>query len=354
MTPIEKLREALPFDIDAALITGGFNRRYLTGFASSAGTLVLTRKQAVFIIDSRYYEGACKTIRNCDVVLQDKLFQQIGALLKDAKAERVAVESEICTVKELNLYRKELPNITFLEDNRLSDQLSLLRRIKTPQELARMRRAQEYTDQTFTHILEKIKPGVTEKEIALELDMAGRRMGADRLAFVIVASGENSSQPHCTPSDRVLREGDFITLDFGFFVDGYCSDMTRTVALGPVSDKQQQVYETVRQAQEAAFAQIKPGAICREVDTAARRLIDSSPFAGTFGHGLGHSLGLEVHEAPAFNQTCEVALEPGMVLSVEPGIYLPGEFGVRIEDVVVCTSDGFENLTKSPKDLIIL
>lgn len=354
MTPIEKLLEALPCDIDAALITGGFNRRYLTGFPSSAGTLVLTRKKPVFIIDSRYYEGACKTIQGCEVLLQDKLYRQIGALLGDAGAKTVAVESEICTVKGLTTYRKELPDLELLEDNRLSDLLSLLRRIKTPQELEKMRKAQEYTDKTFTHILNYIKAGVTEKQIALELDVAGRKMGADQLAFVIVASGENSSQPHCTPSHRVLEEGDFITLDFGFFVDGYCSDMTRTVALGPVSDRQRQVYETVRQAQEAAFANIRPGAVCREVDAAARNLIDASPFAGTFGHGLGHSLGMEVHEAPSFNPTCEVKLEPGMVLSVEPGIYLPGEFGVRIEDVIACTDDGFENLTKSSKELIVL
>jgi len=354
MNLMETLIKSLPDDIDAALITGGFNRRYLTGFTSSAGTLVLTRKRSAFIIDSRYYEGACKAIRDCDVMLQDKLYRQIGGLLEEAGAKTVAVESDVCTVKLLNTYRKEMPDITFLEDNRLSEQLSLMRRIKTPRELALMRKAQEYTDKTFAYILEKIRPGVTEKEIALELDIAGRKMGADRLAFVIVASGENSSQPHCTPSDRALREGDFITLDFGFFVDGYCSDMTRTVALGHVTDKQRQVYETVRKAQDAAFAKIKPGTVCRQVDAAARNLIDSSPFQGTFGHGLGHSLGLEVHESPAFNLTCEVPLEPGMVLSVEPGIYLAGEFGVRIEDVIVCTPDGFENLTQSPKELIIL
>lgn len=354
MTAIAKLQQSLPADIDAALVTGGFNRRYLTGFASSAGTLVLTRETATFLIDSRYYEGAGKVVKDCAVLLQDRLYRQIDGLLQSAKAKRVAVESEVCTVKGLNICRQELPGAELLEDNRLSELLSRLRRVKTPRELEAMRKAQKYTDQAFAHILNFIRAGVTERQIALELEVAGRRMGADTLAFVIVASGERSAQPHCTPSRRPLQNGDLITLDFGFYADGYCSDMTRTVALGHVGEKQRQVYQTVRQAQEAAFAQIRPGVVCREVDAAARDLIDASPFAGRFGHGLGHSLGLEVHEAPSFNKICEDELEPGMVLSVEPGIYLPGEFGVRIEDVVVCTPGGFENLTKSPKELMVL
>lgn len=355
MTPIQALLERLPQNVDAAIVTNRFNRRYLTGFPSSAGTLLITRSGCRFLIDSRYREAAEKAIQGCEFVLQEELYPQIAAFFAETGVKRVAIEEEFCTVKTLGRYREKVSGVTWLEDAGLSNLLAQLRQIKTKEELSRMGRAQEITDQAFQQLLKEVKVGMTEREVAAWLEYTGRRLGADGPSFdFIVASGENSSQPHHVPGDRRLASGDLVTIDFGFIVDGYCSDMTRTIGIGQLSDKQRDVYQTVLAAQQAAFAKIKPGVSCREVDKAARDLIDSTPYKGTFGHGLGHSLGQEVHEEPRFNHITQAILEPGMCLSVEPGIYLAGEFGVRIEDIIACTKDGFKNLTKSPKELLIL
>jgi Xaa-Pro aminopeptidase len=218
-----------------------------------------------------------------------------------------------------------------------------------------MKAAQAIAEKTYDHIRGIIRVGMTEKEIALEMEMYSRQNGSEEAAFsFIVASGTNSSMPHAVPGNRRVERGDFITMDFGCTVGGYRSDMTRTLAMGTPSDKQREVYDLVLSAQLAALDAIKPGVVCKDVDKIARDLIDSSPYKGLFGHGLGHGVGLDIHESPNFNKSDETVLEPGMVLSVEPGIYLPGEFGVRIEDVVVITADGYENLMSSPKGLIVL
>lgn len=355
MSNIRTLMENLPRDVDAALVTGEHTRRYLLGFRSSAGMLIVTKEQAYFIIDSRYHEMAKNTVRDVDVILQDKLHPQIAEILGRHEGKRVAVESEVCTVKQLVQLREKITGVEFLEDDRLSAQINRQRQVKTQAELACIRGAQKVTDDTFRHILDFIAPGKTEREIALEMEFYGRSQGAEGVSFdFIVASGPNSSMPHAVPTDRKVAAGDFITMDFGFLWGGYCSDMTRTVAVGHVSEKQREVYRTVLEAQLAALSAIKPGIPCCEIDAIARGMIDASPYAGMFGHGLGHSLGLEIHEPPAFNTQCKELTQPGMVLSVEPGIYLPGEFGVRIEDIVAVTGKGCENLTGSPKELIVL
>lgn len=355
MSNVSAFMQKLPAGIDAAVITGEYSRRYLLDFRSSAGTLIATREKSYLIIDSRYYENASKTIQGAEVILQDKLYEQMQEVLDRHGAKQIAVESEVCSVRQLVTLRERLTGVTFLEDSRVSDLINQQRQIKTPEELAHIKAAQKVTDATFQHILGFIKSGKTEREIALEMEFFGRSQGAEGVSFTfIVASGPNSSMPHAMPTDRPVQAGDFITMDFGYLSNGYCSDMTRTVAVGHVSDKQREVYNLVLEAQLAALAAIKAGIPCNKIDAVARDIIDATPYKGCFGHGLGHSLGLEIHEPPRFNTECEVITQPGMILSVEPGIYLSGEFGVRIEDIMMITETGCENLTASPKELILL
>lgn len=352
---LARLQESLPEGIDAALITSPVNRRYYTGFPSSAGVAVVTRRQAYLIIDSRYYEAAKASVQGFKVVLQDKPLSQVKKILRTNRAKRVGIESKAMTVSQLRACEKELPGIELLTDDRLSDRMAAQRAVKEPGELAMIRAAQEIADKAFLHILNFIQSGRIEREIALELEQFCRREGSDAPAFeIIVASGPNSSVPHAVSTGREIVTGDFVTLDYGCTVGGYCSDMTRTVAVGAVSPRQAELYETVRVAQEKSLEVIRAGASCKAVDKAARDVIEASEFAGMFGHGLGHCVGLEVHETPACNTLSEETLAAGMVTSVEPGIYVPGQFGARIEDIVAVTDQGCDNLCTSPKELIIL
>lgn len=352
---LERLRAALPAGMDGALITSAPNRRYFTGFASSGGTVLVTGEKSYLLIDSRYHEAAQAVVKSCEVLLQEKLSEQLRELTGKHRVKTLAAESETVTLEQHRQWREWLPEVEIPADSPLSGLIEEQRRCKSPRELELIRAGQEITDRTFAHILDFIKAGRTEKEIALEMEFYSRRIGSRGPSFdFIVVSGQNSSQPHGVPSDKPVEAGDFITMDFGATVKGYRSDMTRTVAVGHVSGKQREVYETVLRAQEAAFAKIRAGAACGEVDRAARELIDGSAFRGCFGHGLGHSLGLEIHEQPTFSPGSKAVLRGGEVLSVEPGIYLPGEFGVRIEDIVHVTGEGFENLVTSPKELLVL
>ena len=342
-------------DDEAFIVFYGPNRFYLTGFNSSAGAVLITPKSASFIIDFRYFEKAKKVVKSCNVILSDKIWQQITEILKADKIKKLYVENRTLSLSEFFALKKNLSEFKISEDTALDDYIYLLRSVKSEGELSLMRKAQDLTDEAFEYILDYIRPGKTEKAIALELEFYMRRHGSEGVAFdSIVVSGENSSLPHGTPGDREVRRGDFITMDFGAVVGGYCADMTRTVAVGEISDRQKLVYDTVLNAQLEAMKHIKTGAVCREIDAVARDLIDNCGFEGCFGHSLGHSLGIQVHEAPGFNLRDNTVLVSGMVLSVEPGIYLENEFGVRIEDVVCVKNGGFENLTKSPKELIIL
>lgn len=353
MSRLELLMEKV--DADAALITSDVNRLYYTGFASSAGTILAVKGESWLIIDSRYFEAASRGVTACSVILQDQLHEQLAGLLHAAGVKTLAVESRGMTLASFDAWRTKLTDVELVGDNSLSDAIGAQRARKSADEIARIRQAQQISDRTFAHILDFIRPGLTEREIALEMEFYSRRIGSDGAAFsFIVCAGKNSSLPHGVPGDQVIGPGDFIVMDFGSVVGGYCSDMTRTVAVGAVSDRQRIVYNTVLGAQQKALKSIRAGRVCSDIDKIARDVIDASPFAGSFGHGLGHALGLEVHEGPSFNQVNETPLEPGMVMSVEPGIYLPGEFGVRIEDIVAVTRGGCDNLTASSKELFIL
>ena len=237
----------------------------------------------------------------------------------------------------------------------MNKEIHQFRAVKEAWELDRMRKAQEITDKAFTQMLTKIKAGLTEKQLQAELIYCLLSNGADGLAFdPIVVSGPKTSMPHGVAGDRVVQEGEFITMDFGALYGGYCADMTRTVAVGYATEEMEKVYNTVLEAQLAGIAATKSGLAGKEIDAAARKVIEDAGYGAYFGHGYGHCLGMEVHEAPNCNPSGEVAMQPGMVSSAEPGIYLPGKFGVRIEDVVIFTENGFENITRSPKNLIIV
>lgn len=351
MQRIEALRARLP-EGAAALILTEVNRRYFTGFASSLGYLFLSGERALFYTDSRYIEAAEKTASGCEVRLFERLSDVLRQAVTDLAADRLLAEEEI-TVSTLRRLEALAP--CPVEADGLSEMISALRQIKSAEEVDAIRKAQRIAEAAFDRLLPQIRPGVSERELAIELDYTMRRLGAEDLSFeTICVSGENSSMPHGVPGERKLRPGDFITFDFGAVFGGYHSDMTRTVALGHVDDEMRQVYNTVLQAQEAGLAVLCPGLPCREGDLAARSVIEAAGYGRYFGHGTGHSVGLEIHEEPRLSPGCVVPLEPGMIMTVEPGIYLPGRFGARIEDMVCVTEDGCENLTAAPKELLIL
>jgi len=350
-----KLSQNIPAGIDAVMITSKENRRYYTGFPSSAGVLLLVGENAYFIIDSRYYQAAKSAVNGCKVILQEKLYEQITNIFREHDVKTLGIEEDSTTLSDLAVYRERLAGVEIRTDSGMSKTINRQRMIKTSEEIESMVAAQNIADETFGYITEFIEIGMTEKEIALEMEFYSRQNGSEAASFsFIVAAGENSAVPHAVPGGRKIVKGDFIVMDFGCTINGYCSDMTRTVAVGTASDKQRDVYNTVLKAQLAALDSIKSGMVCRDVDKIARDIIDNAGYKGMFGHGLGHSLGLEIHELPAFSPANETVLEPGIAMSVEPGIYIPGEFGVRIEDVVVITENGYKNLADSDKKLIIL
>lgn len=352
---LQILSQSLPEEMDAAFVTSSVSRRYLLGFPSSAGTVIVTKDKSWFIIDSRYFEAAQANIKHCEVVPQNKLYEQITEILRKHAVKTVGIETDKVSVTKYNEMKEKLPDFEILQSVFLSRQIEKQRRVKSADEIAEIQAAQDIADKTFTHILGFIKAGRTELEITVEMEQFARRIGSEGPSFdYIVAAGANSSRPHAVPTDYKVKTGDFIVLDFGCKKNGYCSDMTRTIAVGGASDRQREVYEIVSKAGRAALDVIKAGVRCLDVDKTARDLIDATGYKGLFGHGLGHSLGLEVHEEPRFSTECGTALETGMCMSVEPGIYIPGEFGVRIEDIVAANENGYHNFCKSDKSLIIV
>ncbi len=340
---------------EAALITSDTNRLYVTGFKSSAGAVIITKSGSALFIDFRYFEKASKSISHLDVKLAKRLFCDINLFLKELGVENILIEADNVTVSGLKSLKAAFKDFSISDNDTLSKTLINMRTIKNGSEIELIKKAQLITDQAFSYICSEIKAGVTEREIALKLEFFMREQGSEGVAFdSIVVSGKNSSLPHGVPTDKKIESGDFVTLDFGAVCEGYRSDMTRTVALGQINEKQKKVYDTVLAAQKASLNAIKPTVKCCDIDKAARDLITNNGFGEFFGHGLGHSVGLEIHENPACNTRDETPLKAGMIMTVEPGIYLPDEFGVRIEDMVVVRENGYLNLTKSPKELIIL
>ncbi len=356
MTRIDKLRELLPENFGAALVQHRPNRAYLSGFLSSAGMLLVTEKSATLFVDFRYIEAAKIKAEGVNVVLMERVYSQIGEILSREGVSRLLLENEI-SVGALASVKKGLRGAKVKVEcgSKLSAAVARLRAVKDEKELDRIRAAQRITDAAFGHICGFIEEGRTEREIAAELEYHMRRSGADGFAFgTICVSGKNSSMPHGEPGEKRVERGDFITMDFGAMKEGYCSDMTRTVALGEVGAEQQRVYDTVLRAHLAAIQAARAGITGFELDKVARDIVYEAGYEGCFGHGLGHSLGLEIHENPRASQSCRERLPAGTVITIEPGIYLEGRFGVRIENMVVLTDGGCIDLTGSPRELIVL
>lgn len=362
MTAIERFMTLLPAEssgkkVDAALITSESNRFYLTGFASTSSAVLVFRDSSYFLTDFRYAEAAERVIpAACKVVCTKNIDETIQSLLKQHGTTGVLLENEKLYVSQAHSLEQLFKNIQVqaIEDHTLDQILAQMRSIKTPEEIRKIKDAQQITDAAFTYILDKIRVGSTEREIALDLEFYMRRQGADAVAFdLIVVSGKNGSLCHGVPSEKKIERGDFVTMDTGVLLNGYRSDMTRTVAVGTVSDEQKHAYEMVLKAQLAALDIIKPGINCCTVDHTAREILESE-YKGAFEHSTGHGVGVDIHERPRFSPTDETITQPGMVVTVEPGIYLKGKFGLRIEDMIVVTENGCENLTHSPKELIIL
>ena len=351
---ILKISEKLKKD-EALLIESDANRFYFTGFSSSAGYVLITNDSSYFLVDFRYIEAAKKTVNSCEIVLISNVFEQIKQLLKKHNIKDLFIETNFVSISKYNSYNKIFEGFSISSDNKFDLIIRKLRSIKDESEIEQIKFAQKITDETFSYILNNISAGRTEKEIMLDMEFFLRKNGSEGVAFdFIVVSGENTSLPHGVATDRKIKNGDFITMDFGAVIGGYRSDMTRTVAVGFVSEEQRKVYGTVLNAQMKALEAIKPDKISKDIDKIARDCIKQKGYDGCFGHGLGHSVGIDIHEDPCFNTRCETPLKKGMVLTVEPGIYIENKFGVRIEDMVYITDNGCKNLTSSPKELIII
>ncbi|MBR5022975.1 MAG: aminopeptidase P family protein [Oscillospiraceae bacterium] len=354
MKNLDKYLSLLGEQVDGLLLTSRFSRHYGAEFDIAEGVAVVSRKGCRYFTDSRYIESAQKGIQGFDVIMTDRAHpyaQQLNEAIADFGIIALGYEENYLTVAEFSEFEKKL-NAKLVPMHKA---ISSFRAVKEPWELDIMRRAQAIADKAFSKVLTRIKVGMTEKELQAELIYCLYKNGGEGLSFdPIVVSGPNTSLPHGVATDRVIREGDFVTMDFGLMLKGYCSDMTRTVAIGYATDEMKKVYNTVLQAQLAGIAATRAGVKGKDIDAAARKVIVDAGYGDYFGHGYGHSLGMEVHEAPNCNPSGETVMEVGMVASAEPGIYLPGKFGVRIEDVVIFTADGCENITKSPKDLIII
>ena len=353
MSKLQKLKASLEkHGIDAVIVFDELNQRYLTNFSFTDGLLLVTKNHAELITDFRYYEMA----QNCadkafNVTMPEKKDEFISKILSEDSCKVVGFEGASVSYEVYNRYCERFPEIEFVN---IGDMIENLRQIKSAEEKSIIQRAQDITDKAFTHILNTISPNMTELDVAVELEYFMRKNGAESVAFdTIAVSGDASALPHGTPRNVKLKKG-FLTMDYGAKLDGYCSDMTRTVVIGKADEEMKKLYNTVLKAQKSALEYLKPGADCGEADKIARDIIDSVPeYKGAFGHSLGHSVGLFIHESPrlsrvSFNNKMRI----GEIYTVEPGIYLFGKYGCRIEDMVSIEDGGIYNFTHSTKDLI--
>ncbi len=354
MNNLDKYLSLLDGPVDGLLLTSRYSRHYGAQFDIAEGMAVVSKKGCRYYTDSRYIESAQKNIRGFEVVETDRdrsYPMLINQAIADFGITTLGYEENYLTAGELARFQETLQAKLVAYNGPIYG----FRAVKEDWELERMRKAQQIADAAFLEALPRLKPGMTELEAQAELIYCMYKNGAQGLSFdPIVVSGPNTSMPHGVAGDRVIQQGDFLTMDFGVLYQGYCSDTTRTVAFGFATEEMKKVYSVVLEAQTKAIAATKAGVAGSEIDGIARKVIADAGYGDYFGHGYGHSLGLEIHESPNMNQRNHEPLPAGAVCSAEPGIYLPGKFGVRIEDVTVLTPDGCENLTKLPKELLIL
>ena len=353
MKNLDKYLSLLDGDVDGLLLTSRYSRHYGAEFDIAEGVAIVTKAGCRYFTDSRYIESAQNGIQGFEVldVAGVGYPKRLNDAIADFGVTKLGYEENYLTVAELLHFERAL-NAKLVPFNA---QIHRFRAVKEDWELDHMRKAQQIADKAFAEVLPRIKTGMSELELQAELIYCLYKNGAHGLSFdPIVVSGPNSSMPHGVAGERKIQDGDFITMDFGVLYNGYCSDMTRTVAVGYATEEMKTVYNTVLEAQLAGLAATRAGVPGSEIDGAARKVITDAGYGPYFGHGYGHSLGLEIHENPSPNARNQEPMPLHAVASAEPGIYLPGKFGVRIEDCVIYTEDGYENLATSPKNLIIL
>ena len=356
MNNIERIRRELERrGLDAVLVTDERNQRYAAGFPFTDGAVLVAAERAYLITDSRYIEAAEAAVDGCvSVRLFDRehpLRERVREALAESGAQRLAAEDQRLSHAGFLMWEKTL-GLTLLP---AGDLFQTLRAVKSEEELASMTEAQRISEAALEEVLHLVRPGMTEREVASELVYRMLRHGSEGNSFdPIVVTGSKTSLPHGVPGDKVIEKGDFLTMDFGSLKNGYCSDMTRTVAVGSATDEMKNVYDVVLRAQLAGIKAARAGVLGRDIDQASRKVIADAGFGPYFGHGFGHCLGLEIHEPPFASPKGNVPLPAGSVSSAEPGIYLPGRFGVRIEDVMILRETGAELITRAPKELIIL
>ncbi|NRG46760.1 aminopeptidase P family protein [Bacillus sp. CRN 9] len=353
MEKIQKLRATFEkLGIDGFLVTSSYNRRYLSNFTGSAGVVLISNDKALFITDFRYTEQAGKQCQGYEVVQHTgSIPEKLASLVQQLGIKKLGFEQDHVTYSSYQTFDKAID----AELVPISGEIEKLRLIKDESEIKILKGAANIADAAFTHILNFIQPGKTEIEVANELEFFMRKEGATSSSFdMIVASGHRGALPHGVASDKVIEKGELVTLDFGAYYNGYVSDITRTVAIGQPDAKMQEIYHIVLEAQLRGMKGIKPGITGKEADALTRDYITEKGYGDNFGHSTGHGIGLEVHEGPGLSSKSDIVLEPGMVVTCEPGIYLPGLGGVRIEDDTIITKDGNENLNSSKKELIIL
>lgn len=344
---VEKLRASLS-ENEAVLISSYPNIFYYSGFESSDARLLITHENQYIITDSRYTIQSREQAPEFEMINISDGWQNI---LERARGYDIGFEEGNMTFEGYEKIKNAHKGALI----KMQSRIDAPRRIKDSEEIKKISEAERIGDEAFSYILDKIRPGVSEKEIALELEFFMTKAGASALSFeTIAASGIRSAMPHGAASDKVIEKGDFLTLDFGCIFEGYCSDMTRTVVVGAASDWQKEIYKVVLKAQTAALEALEAGKKCNEIDAVARNIIKEAGYGNNFGHGLGHSVGIEIHEMPALSPRCESVIKNGHILTVEPGIYIDGKGGVRIEDLTAIVDGKVKNLTKSPKELIII
>ncbi|WP_062048179.1 Xaa-Pro peptidase family protein [Bacillus sp. JCM 19034] len=352
MNRIELLREKLKeHDIDALLITSSYNRRYIANFTGTAGVVLITNKEALFITDFRYIEQAKEQAQGFEIVEHTGLiFHEVAKQCNQYNVKKLGFEQAHVTYEYYQLIKQALEETTLVPVSGLVEELRL---IKDANEIEKVQAAAQIADAAFDHILSYIRPGIKEIDVANELEFFMRKEGATSSSFdIIVASGYRSALPHGVASEKVIEKGELVTLDFGALLNGYCSDITRTVAVGEVTDQLKEIYQTVLQAQLRGMEGIKPGLTGKEADALTRDYIEDKGFGAYFGHSTGHGLGMEVHEEPRLSKLSKTVLKPGMIVTVEPGIYITGVGGTRIEDDTLITADGNRSFTYSPKELL--
>ena len=341
----------------AALITNEVNIGYFTGFFHSEGCFLVTKENAYLLVDFRYYEAAQSKAHGCEVICFKKLSESVLQVLKNDGVNCVEVEANHMTFSRADFFKKifQENGISFISDGKLDKQIEKQRIIKDPSEIDNISAAQKIAEKAYLEMLNDVKPGVKERELSARLEYYMKQFGAEDISFdLITISGKKTSLPHGVPSDNEIKDGDFFTCDFGAVYEGYHSDTTRTVAIGHATDEMQKIYGIVLQAQLSALEKVKAGVRCSEIDKTARDIITEAGYGENFGHSTGHGVGLDIHEAPFVSSKSESILQAGMIITDEPGIYLPDKFGVRIEDMLCVTEDGCINFAKLPKELIII